>query len=52
VNANHSLIVNFFEEELNSPLKGNVEKKFKKEKALCVQNYNHKCFSTFKKDEM
>jgi len=33
VNANHSLTANFFENELNNPLKGNVEKKFKKEKA-------------------
>jgi len=33
VSANHSLIAKNIEEELNSPLKRNVEKKIKKEKA-------------------
>ncbi len=38
MNANHSLIANFFEEELNSPVKGNVKKKNQERKGLmCLE---------------
>lgn len=53
MNTNHYFIIIFFEEELSSPLKGNVGKKIKKEKANVFKTTITNIFvtkDTFKKD--
>jgi len=46
VNANHSIIAKMFEEEMNSPLKGKVEKQLAKKRSNPCGSVIVKFFAT------